>query len=81
MKNMLVGVKQTHSKTREQILSQEVLTNADIQILLGIKHTKANDVMKVIRSVSDIIHISGIVHVKDYFAYINRFDKKEGQAK
>lgn len=64
--------------TAREILEQkEVFTYEDIMTLCSVKQTTAYKIMKAIRSVSDRLKIKGIVHKKDYFDYINRFDTKK----
>lgn len=58
--------------TREEILNKEVLKNSDIQALLEVKKTKASEVINAIKHTSNILDIRGIVHIKDYLAYVNR---------
>ena len=56
---------------RIQILSKEVLTAKDIAALMDIGETKARDVMTYVRSKSDRLKISTVIHLQDY---IDAFD-------
>lgn len=63
--------------TASEILEQkETLNVNDISLLLGISKNLAYQKIREIRSVSDILGISGRCHKKDYFKYIDRLDKE-----
>lgn len=49
---------------------KEVLTTKDLAEILCIGKTKAYQIMREIRYVSDTLKISGIVHRQDYEAYL-----------
>ena len=54
------------AKERMDIFSKEVLTNTDIQKLFCVKQSKASEIIQVIKSKSDRLHIAGVVHIQDY---------------
>ena len=65
--------------TREEILSKEVLRGEDIMELLAVKRTKASEIIKSIKSCSDMLHIRGIVHIRDYNAWLEMRAAREAE--
>lgn len=60
----------------QQVLQKECFNVDDISILFNLKKCKAYQMLRQIKNYSDILGIAGRCHKKDYFKYINRFDKK-----
>ncbi len=59
--------------TAKEILEQkETYRNVDIQVLFDVAHTKASEMIRAIKSVSDRTGIKGRVHRLDYQDYLNR---------
>ena len=46
----------------EMLIRREIISNEDLQKRFGIKRTKACQIMREIKSVSDILGIAGRVH-------------------
>ena len=65
-------------KTQQEILAQQILTREDIETLFHIKKSRASMLMREIRKVSNIIGIQGIVHIDDYWAYIEHQRETRG---
>lgn len=60
----------------QQVLTKECFNVDDIAILFNLKKARAYRMLRQIKHYSDILGIAGRCHKKDYFKYINRFDKK-----
>lgn len=60
----------------QQELQKECFNVQDICILFNVKICKGYKMLRQIKHYSDILEIPGRCHKKDYFKYINRFDKK-----
>ena len=56
---------------------KEVIRAVDIVAEFGVSKATAYKMIREIKSVSDTLGISGMVHQVDYQAYLNRVDKKE----
>lgn len=55
---------------------KEVIRAKDIRAEFGVSLSTAYKIIREIKAVSDVLGISGMVHQKDYQAYINRFNKE-----
>jgi len=63
--------------TAKEILEQkETYRNADIQVLFDVARSKASEMIRAIKSVSDRTGIKGRVHRLDYQDYLNRVGKQ-----
>lgn len=62
--------------TAQQVLTKECFNVNDICVLFNVKIGKGYKMLRQIKHYSDILGITGRCHKKDYFKYINRFDKK-----
>lgn len=62
--------------SRQILQEKEVLNVQDIKLIFGVGTSKAYQIMRCIKSVSDRLDIKGRVHVKDYFDYIDRNKKR-----
>ena len=58
-------------RTRNEILSQEVLNNKDIQDLLGVGQTTASSIFSCIKKNKDRLGLAGKIHIQDYYDYFN----------
>lgn len=61
---------------REEIFAKDVLTIADLQILLGLTYQLASKMMRQIKFKYDRLGIQGKIHTEDYFDYFNITDKQ-----
>lgn len=60
----------------KEILEKEVLDINDLKNIVNIGSTKAYQLMREIKNVSDRLKIRGRIHIKDYQEYIDRQEKK-----
>lgn len=65
--------------TREEILSKEVLRGADIMELFGVKRNTACSIIKSIKECSDMLHIRGLVHIRDYNTWLEMRAAREAE--
>lgn len=61
---------------RETIFAKDVLTIADLQVLLGLTYQLASKIMRQIKFKSDRLGIQGKIHTEDYFDYFKITDKQ-----
>lgn len=59
----------------ELLKKQQFLSAADIQKMFDCGRGKAYQIIRGIKSVSDIAHLSGKVTVSDYLAWYNQYQK------
>ena len=70
-----------YASTYEELFQKRQFLNAqDIRNLFGVGRDKAYEIIKAIKSVSDIARISGRVTVSDYVKWYNQYTPQEGQA-
>ncbi len=66
-------------RTLEEVLHKEVYKVGDIEVIFQVKKAQAYKIIRQVKSVSDRLNISGMIHRKDYEDYINRdLSKKVG---
>lgn len=65
----------------EMLIRREIVNNDDLQQRLGIKRTKACQIMREIKSVSDILGIAGRVHERDYQIWLREKEKRDENTK
>lgn len=58
--------------TVQEVMEKEIFGVEDIKIIFQCGKSTAYKIIRQIKSVSDIINISGRIHKKDYLNYINR---------
>lgn len=58
-------------------MDKVVLTRSDLMEMHCIKETTASAMIRNIKSCSDILHLRGVVHVKDYEAWIKAREEAE----
>lgn len=65
----------------EILIRREIISNDDLQKRLGIKRTKACQIMQEIKSVSNILGIAGRVHERDYQIWLSEKEKRDEKTK
>ncbi len=65
----------------EILIRREIISNDDLQKRLGIKRTKACQIMQEIKSVSNILGIAGRVHERDYQIWLREKEKRDEKTK
>lgn len=65
----------------EILIRREIISNDDLQKRLGIKRTKACQIMQEIKSVSNILGIAGRVHERDYQIWLREKERRDEKTK
>lgn len=69
-----------YAATYEELFQKrQYLRAADIMRLYDVGRSKASEIIKAIKTVSDIAHIAGRVTVSDYVAWYNHYLPKGGK--
>ena len=58
-------------------MEKVVLTRSDLMEMHCIKETTASAMIRAIKSYSDILHLRGVVHVKDYEAWVQAREEEQ----
>ena len=58
-------------------MRKEIISIKDMQEMLGLSYATASKKIREVKAFSDVLGISGIIHEKDWQAYLDRFNKKE----
>lgn len=66
------------AEQREQIVSKDYLTIADLMELLGMSYSRASEQMRAIKNKSDRLKISGKCHIQDYLDFFNLDSSRYG---